>query len=344
MKKKLAALMLAAMLSVSVSACSGKDDNGSASQTTSNASAVEKADEAPAIDYEVNESIKKAIDDNIPEEKLGKKTKYTVDKFAAQELDIKLSLKLENAGEEKTESSAQTAANPLSGSEIKLDFAKNNDNNIRADMNLAGITLDILYNKDGLYFLDSSTKIATMMPNNKADDTSAADASEKSEDEASSSGGAGIVPGIDSDGIKDAVKSDKNKFEYTGDGEGEFNGQKYSYEGYSMTMDANSLALPMMGGNTTTGSDKAEDIKAEMKVYFDGYDIKGIEFTADKTKVLVTVNTFATKADSSLFEVPSGYKTKEDDGSYMMKLLGMFSALGGGNMDMGETSGIITAD
>lgn len=345
MKKKFAALMLAAMLSVSLTACSGKDDNknSAASQTASTASAAEKADEAPAIDYEVNESVKKAIDDNLSADKLGKKTKYTIDKFAAKELDIKVSFTIENEGSESSESSAQANTNPLaalSGSEIKLSFAKNNDNDIRADINFSGITMDILSNKDGIYFLDSSAKIATHMPSQNTSEEASEAGTSATEKAASQS----LLPSIDSDSIKDTLKSDKNKFEYTGDGEGEFNGKKYSYEGYSISMSGLSgLSIPGMTAGESSTDKKDEEVKADMKLYFDEYDLKGIEFNADKTKVLLTVNTFNTMADSSLFVLPEGYKVKEDDGTYIMKLLSMFSAFGTGS-DTGTDENIITAD
>ena len=369
MKKKLASLMLAAMLSVSVTACQKNDSGNSsnASQTASDASVAEKKDEAPAVDYEVNEQVKKAIDDNIPEDKLGKKTKYNLDKLAAKEFSINFSLKIDSEKNEDSQTSETASTNPLAGKEIKISFSKNNDNNIRTDLDLAGITLDILVNKDGTYFLDSSSKTAVKTKTGGASVTSdtaedsakaSSDAAQETPESSSEQGSSSPLGGMSLDSLKDSFKSNNGKFEYTGDGEAEFNGQKYSYEGYSFSM----KGLPSLAGTAGIDSsdkndnndNKDKETTADIKCFYDDYDLIGFSLVSGKNAINITINKFETKADSKLFEVPSDYKVKEDDGSYLGSLLGMFSALGGntginmGGLDASaldaDDEPIITAD
>lgn len=332
MKKRIFAIMLTAMMAVSVAACNNdsgsQSSEASKSSTESTASQAdtdeskddeskeeESKDEEPSadetqVDYDVDADALAEIEKNLPMDKLGDKTKATVRKFASKELKLDLSIALPEATSEDSAADPTGLSSMLSGSTIKIGYAKNGNNDVRVNFNMTGMSMDILTNSEGTYFLDSTSKTALF--------TKAQETSGESGDET-----AAITGGFDAESIKNAYGVDTDSFTHTGDGEGEFNGATYSYEGYSIKVDPSAMSM----GLSVEESTAAEPTELAFKVYYDGNDLKGIAFESDGQATEIVVDTFDTKADVSEFTVPSDYTIEEDETG--MGILGMFGGLTG---------------
>lgn len=326
MKRKLTALLLTAMLAVSFAACNKDDNNSNSKSGNSNSSSASteaskdaSADgdksaasddkdttasttdnsAAPAANYEVDDNIKKQLDANLTDEIISENAKAAFQKFAAKELDIAATLRIE-----------QPDATAMQDVSVKIGFAKNGNNDIRANVEVSGFALDYLMKGGESYFLDATEKAAIHMPKS---DTAAQEVSLESTPDSSA---ASSIP-------TDALKKGDS-------GDEDFNGEKCSFESY--TIDASKISLPMSGLSNTS----AEDATLNLKIYYSGYDFKGFVIENSKTKMTLTIDKFDTAADASKFDIPADYETKEDDGSYMMNLLMPLMAMSSNSSNTGD--------
>lgn len=319
MKKRIFAVLLTALTAVSLAACN-QDNKNTASGSNNNA----EDNAASTVDFEQDETIKKAIEENFPTDKLSSKTKSVFEKFSSKDLKVELALKMDKAASESSENGGSMLS-MLGDNDITLGFAKNGSNDMRITLNLGFMNLDVLKNSDGFYFLDSSSKTA-ILTKTQGDDSAASTGTETSEATDGS-----LLNGIDAGSLLDSTGMNKdslvNSFAHTSDGEEEFNGATCSYEAYS---------IKVPGDSDEDSSQKENEVS--FKVYFSGDDLKGFQVSSNDQKYNLVVNTLETKVDESEFKVPSEYEVKEDTDGTMM------NSLFGGLLGMGMGADIPTAE
>ena len=318
MKKRIFAFLLTALTIASLAACNKDDDKKSeGSSTGSN----DTASTVSTVDYEQDENIKKTIEDNVPMDQFSSKTKSVIEKFSSKDLKVELSMKIDKPKSDTSNSgSSLSTLAMLQGSELKFGFAKNGNNDMRISVDLGIMTtFDMLKNSDGLYYLNTKNKSAILT---KIDEQNSAVAAE-SEASSSEDGSGSLLDSIDVGSIAQSTGLSADSFVHGQDGEEDFNGEKCSYESYTIKVPESSEA-----------NAKTEDIT--FKAYFSGDDLKGLQFSKDEEKFDIVVNTFDTKVDESEFKVPSEYTVTEDkDGTMMGQLFGGLLGGMGGNV-LGE--------
>lgn len=304
MKKRILSVLFTGMLILSVAACNNgnsKDNSSSSTSENSNASSETQAESSKTDEVELDEKIRDSVESTIGTDVLGNKTKTLLNKFVSDELDISLSMEIP-----KTEESSQSAVSLPEGSSISIGYAKNADNAARIKVNLAGIKMDMLQNSDGSYILneDSKTALFTKTEEQSSNVESSLDTSSD----------------LSSNVYKDMIKND-------GEGEEKFGDKTYSYEAYTLKYDVSS-SLGAIGGMvgsmipSTSDSSDSSDVSANkeytLKLFFDGDDIKGISIDNGESKVELNIDKFETKADASLFTVPSDYEITESASGNML--------------------------
>ncbi len=300
MKKRILAVLLTGVVALSFAACSNNGDKDS-----SKGEAAAPAESQESV-VELDERIREPIESAIGADVLGNKTKAFINQFLSDELDVTISMKIPEAGE----SGEMSASIIPAGTEISVGFAKNAENAARVNIGIAGSNMDMLTNSDGIYFLNSNDKTAilTKVEQQSSNAESSTDMSEV----------------ISSYGLtKDTIKS-------AGEGEEKFGDNTYSYEAYTINYDPSALSgiAGLTGSIQLSSADESSKTQEPitLKLYFDGDSIKGCSIGNGENKVDINISKFETKADASLFTVPSDYTVTEDEsGMGILGLLGGFS-------------------
>ncbi len=310
MRRRISAVLLTGILALSLAACKNEEkETGSTGGSVVSSTSIPS--ETPTDVVELDERIKEPIESAIGADVLGNKTKTFINKCLSDELDVSISVVIP-----KSEESSQASSILLSDSSMSFSISKNAANDIRLKMNFAGLKMDLLKNGDGSYVLSEENKTALFTKVQEQSGTA-----ESSVDMSSMVSSYGLG--------KDAIKN-------AGDGEEKFGDGKYSYEAYTIKYDPSSLSAMAgsLAGITESGtsSQAAKEQEYTMKLYFDGDKLKGFSMTNGTDKVDINVDKFETKADASLFTVPSDYEVTEDTTG-----MGMLSMLGGGSTGIGTS-------
>ena len=101
MKKRILAVLLTAMLAVSVAACNKDDDTGSKTESTSETAPSQvTSTQGVELDARIKDSVESVIGADV----LGDKTKGFINKFLSDELDVSISMAIPETDEESSQS------------------------------------------------------------------------------------------------------------------------------------------------------------------------------------------------------------------------------------------------
>lgn len=299
--KKLFVITLAAALALSLAACTGGSETSSQTESSSPASAVEsKTDESKAeesTDDSKTEDSKTETSDTVEEaatelEKAldnmmtvaGEKTKSFLNDLKGETLTVNVEITSETKGEQESSASA------LGDQTIGLRIIKNKDISSRMTVAVGMMSIDILKNEDGTYYLNSATKKAAKIDT----DTSGADSSSII---SSMTGMMGNMGSIDIETALDDVKNSDltDILKYTDTTEMEYGGSTYTSENYTIN------------GKNEDGT----EVTSTMNILFDDSTVKYILLDSETAKMDVTFKEISTEIDDSQLVVPENYEITE---------------------------------
>lgn len=315
MKRKICAILLAAMLTLSFAACNNGsgNENSNAASTASTASTESVADTSAAgtdeskaesdTESKAEESSKEAEEskadantDNeraeqlqklLESDQLGPKTKNALSILANKTLSLCLKM---NTIPDMTEESASTESMMSMLESIKLSVVTDGVSS-RTVMDMGFIKADILKTADETYYMDESTKTAMKM---SGDDS-----------------GSGMSMGMDVDSMIDTSSLEEGSFTYTGAGEETLEGKTYSTESYKIKASAAQLAeLAQSSESSST------ETESTLVIYFDGDDIKFLSSKSAGATVTVTFEEISTEIDASKLTLPSDYTVTDYSPSF----------------------------
>ncbi len=300
--KKIFAILLASVMTLSLAACSVGSEESSqtpessivsssaaeSSESTSEASKEKeessKAESSEKTDSEATKEIEKALDEM--KEKSGPKVQNLIDVLKSDELTMTLTMtrkmkETESEASKKTASDAPTA----------LRIVKSGEKSLRFTVAVGLMSLDVLTNEEGTYYLNSTSKKAAKI----GTDSSSMDSKTLMSSMTAMMGGTGSSIDIDQamDDIKD--QGSQSKMNYLGSSEESYEGQTLTVEKYEVN------------SKDTEG----KDVKVEYKVWFDGDDVKYLTASAEEGEMTVTFNELSNTADASLLVVPDDYTITE---------------------------------
>lgn len=337
MKKRIIAVIMAAMLAVSFAACNNGGDSGSSSAPASKAesSAESKTEESSEASEKTSDkeetkessteekseqsqesSEQKSETESTPDETskeqtssdktnldaFGEKTKAAFELMQSDECTVSVTIKMESkaTGEESQDQMAAMLS-MMGDKGFTIESIKDKNGNSRYIMDMVIMKTDTLTTPEGTYLIDEATKTAYFTK--AGDDTS-----------------------TESNMIDSFTNTEGMELADTGSED--FNGKKCDYERYIVKHATSQLAV-LEGEEVSTDSDQSY----EMKFYFDGDKAVGGVISAQGQKMVITINELSDKADASKLKVPDGYKVEENDGSAALGAI-----LGG------LTSGLETSD
>lgn len=294
MKKKVYALIFAAMLALSAAACNNNSGSSSSAPASDKASAVASTEESTEASTEGNaESSAEASTESAAESKAEASTAASEEESKAEEsssagdADSKIGPKtlaafsavsgdtftfdLEMTSDGAAEESGMTAVQTAN-----MKIVKKGD--VTRSITDVGITkIDVLVNSTGAYMLNSDSKIAYFAGNEES-----------------------LVntSNMDFNSLAESLEDSSTK--YLGTGEEELEGKKYTYEAYSGTGSEGFGAL-------TSSTEEA----TEIKFYFEGNDLRYVTINSGAAKITAKVKELSATADESLLTLPSDYLIKD---------------------------------
>lgn len=304
--KKLFAIALAAAMALSLAACTGAGETSKA-ESSSPASAVESSAESSTEESSKEESkteeskdeskdkSKTETSDSVEEAKTkldeavekiktvaGEKTKAALETVKSDTMTVGLELTTETKGEQESSSA-------LGNQTIGFRVIKDGEKASRITIAVGMMSMDILSNEDGTYYLNTATKKAAKInTENSGDSSSILD---------SMTGMMGGIGSVDPEtALEDISDNDISDYlQYKDTTEMEYNGSTYTSENY-----------------TVSGKDKdGKDLNSTMNVLFDGDEIKYILAESDAAKMSAVFTTFTTEIDDSQLVVPENYEITE---------------------------------
>lgn len=319
--KKLTAILLTALLALSVAACSNNDNKEASSAESVTAESVSVSDNVsqdeesveiisrPVAEQELDPDpdIQKNIEEKIDMEKLGPLTRYAVQMM--ENKNLKIDFGIEEVKDETQESSEASSSVDLSEltSSMSIGIIKNADKNYRIKLDMGVFSFDILKNETGVYSLNTRNKTYQVMQT--------AEQVKKSEEEASKAGNTetsnalenfssmtgGMLDGFDADSM--ISNTDEKEVTFNGSGSEEYKEQTYQFESYTVKSKASA---------SSESSGKTDDKTTDVKVYFDNDGIiKIIHVETDTAKMDFNINEISVKIDENDLVLPTDFTEKE---------------------------------
>ncbi len=274
--KKIICTLLAAMVLLTVSACSGKentakspDNTGASSQTEQSSDAV-SSESSPSSDSNVSLPAVEEAAFNSDKDYSGTITSKFLD--VSKLSDKTKSCVVDVLNGDKLTVNAEGKISIAKG--ITMDFTAaicKDGTNSSFNMNIAGQGINIIRNDKGTYLLDDENKTATLTKNDASDTNESAFYSNPAANKVVS-----FIAGIFGSDPITYVKSGAEVFE----------GEAMSYEEYAVG-------------------------KTSIKLYYNGSTIKYAVIDKDGAVSSVKVNTLTASADPKSFTVPEEYTVKD---------------------------------
>ena len=274
--KKIICTLLAAMVLLTVSACSGKentakspDNTGASSQTEQSSDAV-SSESSPSSDSNVSLPAVEEAAFNSDKDYSGTITSKFLD--VSKLSDKTKSCVVDVLNGDKLTVNAEGKISIAKG--ITMDFTAaicKDGTNSSFNMNIAGQGINIIRNDKGTYLLDDENKTATLTKNDASDTNESAFYSNPAANKVVS-----FIAGIFGSDPITYVKSGAEVFE----------GEAMSYEEYAVG-------------------------KTSIKLYYNGSTIKYPVIDKDGAVSSVKVNTLTASADPKSFTVPEEYTVKD---------------------------------
>lgn len=292
--KKIFAVLLAGTLALSLAACTGSSETSETSDTQSSAAssvaessaeeesskqASETSETSKENSAEESNDINKIVDNM--KENAGEKSAAALDKIKSETLTFNAAITSKTKdedGKEKTQN-------------IVFQVVKNGEKASRYTVALGLMSIDILSNEDGVFYMNTSTKKAAKM-------TTGENSSLDSDSIMSSlTGMLGTDTDINTEDALDKIKNGETNTNstYEGSAEEEYNGETLTAESYTVT------------GKNADG----KETTAKLKAYFDGDDLKYLTVSGGETELSAEIKSFTNEIDESLLVVPENFEITE---------------------------------
>lgn len=350
--KKLIAIMLTAVLAVSVSACSDKNDNDKTDESVESVAEVSEEIKMPEID--IDPDVQKMIEDKYNPDSFGPLTKYAIQMLESKNLQLEFSVeqikdedeeessKKESSKEESSKKSESSSSFDLSslGGSMDLILTKNFDKDIRINLGMGMVSFDILKNKDGVFSMNTRRKTYKVLQT--------AEQLSKLESEASSDSSGQASRAIES--IKDAMGDMTDEFDVDefintdrkieitlkDSGEAEYKYKDYKFESYTVVetdeikksddKKSDSSKSESKQVSESSGKTETKTYTSQMTCYFDEENIiQIIHVESDQGNFDITINNISSEIDSDELIVPDNYEQKESSKIDLSELSALLS-------------------
>lgn len=353
--KKLLAVLLTAVLAVSLCACSDSEDD---EDYTIDESQTEITDEIDLPKVDVDTELKKKIEEKIDVSQFGPLTTYALEQlegknlqleFTAQNADDKddedskeESSKESSEDEKKNEESSKGSSSSFDFSKLSGDIdvilTKNADDDMRINFGMGLFSFDILKNKDGIFSMNTRKKTYQVLQT--------AEEVKKMESEASSDSSGQASRIVKS--IKDAAGDMFDEYDFDADdilntnvktdikakdsGTAEYKYKDYLFESYTFTSTAEVTKKEKSEKDSKSEStevSKAEKTEtktstADVTFYFDDDKLlKLIHVESDDAKYDIVINALSNEIDPEELVIPDKYEQKETSKISLKDLSGL---------------------